>query len=309
VTTAAFDEWIDEWDLILRSGTVVDGTRVVYMRGVRQFLTWLLDSNPQVGEPAHVTGLHVAGWLGHLTTVGRSEATRRVRLLAVTFWFDYMRGEVDSGVTTNPCHAVALPVPKEKPVPVIPDDELIALLATCKPGAFTDRRDEAMLRLMLDTGIRRAELVGIDLADLDLGRQEATVTGKGGNQRVVPFGAKTAVALRKYKRARASRPYAEHPALFQAIRPSDRGEIRLSGNGVGEMVDRRCRLAGIQHRWPHQLRHTWAHDLLDNGANEGAVERLGGWSPGSKMVKRYGSSLQDERARKTARNLSRGDRV
>ncbi len=204
---------------------------------------------------------------------------------------------------------MALPIPKDKPVPVIGDDELAALLGTCKRGEFIDRRDEAMIRLLLDTGIRRAELVGIDLPDLDLGRQEATVTGKGGKTRIVPFGAKTSIAIRKYLRARSRRPHADHPSLFQAIRPSDRGEIRLSGNGVGEMVDRRCRLAKIPHRWPHQLRHTWAHDMLDNGANEGAVERLGGWAPGSKMVKRYGSSLQDERARKTARTLSRGDRV
>ena len=125
----------------------------------------------------------------------------------------------------------------------------------------------------------------------------------------MPFSSRTALALRKYLRARARRPWATSRALFLSIRAGASGQARLTGGGVGEMITRRCVTAGIGHRWPHQLRHTWAHDLLDNGANEGDVERLGGWSRGSKMVKRYGSSQADARARKRSRELARGDRV
>lgn len=308
--TSEFEEWAEEWDLVLRSGDLAEGTRTVYLRGVRQFLAWLLDSNPGVAEPRQVIAHHALGWAEYLKT-GRklAKATRRARLIALTLWFNYLTKQSDSGVTANPFDEVDLPQPDQAPPDVLPDEELVSLLGTCKGDDFTDWRDEAIIRLLLDTGIRRGELVGIDLDDLDLAHQEVRVTGKGGKTRIAPFGTKTALALRKYLRARGRRAYGTHPSLFQSIRPHGSGEVRLTGGGVGEMVTRRCKLAGLGHRWPHQLRHTWAHDMLDNGAQESDVERLGGWSPGSKMVKWYGSAQADSRARKRSRSLSRGDRV
>lgn len=305
-----FDEWIEEWDLVLRSGDLAEGSRTVYLRGVRQFNTWLLDSNPEVFEPRQVTDNLALRWAEHLRNERKlAKATRRARLIALTLWFDYLLKQRDSGVTVNPFDAVTLPQPDQAPPDVMPDEELKALLGTCKSGGFTDVRDEAIIRLFLDTGIRRAELVGIDLDDLDMAHQEVAVTGKGDKTRIAPFGTRTALALRKYLRARGRRPYATHPSLFQSVRPHASGEVRLTKGAVNEVMTRRCKLAGIPHRWPHQVRHTWAHDLLDNGAQESDVERLGGWAPGSKMVKWYGSAQADARARKRTRALSRGDRV
>ncbi|MDT7782229.1 MAG: hypothetical protein QOF58_648 [Pseudonocardiales bacterium] len=308
--TSELDEWAEEWDLVLRAGDLAEGTRVVYLRGVRQFIVWLHNCHAEAAEPRQVTDRHALKWAEHLKIDRQlAKATRRLRLIALTLWFDYLVKQSDSGVPSNPFDEVELPQPDQVPPDILPDNELAALLATCKGGDFVDRRDEAVLRLLLDTGVRRAELVGIDLDNLDLAHQEATVTGKGGKTRIAPFGTKTTLALRKYLRARGRRQHATDPSLFQSVRVHATGEVRLTAAGVNAMIDRRCKQAGLGHRRPHQIRHTWAHDMLDNGAQESDVERLGGWAPGSKMVKWYGSAQADTRARKRARSLSRGDRV
>ena len=310
-TLDSFTDWLDEWDLVLRGSDVVAGTRTVYLRSCRQFLAWLADTNPRPAEMGELTELHAFGWAGHLKNErGLAAATRRVRVIAVRFWLDYVAGQPESGLAVNPFAKVPLPVPDEPEVPVIPDEDLSALLRTCEGSTdFVDIRDAAILRLMLDAGPRRAEVSGINVDDLDLREQDVAVLGKGGKRRRLPFGTKTALALRKYLRARARRPYADSAALFLSARPHPSGDCRLTGQGIEEMVRRREKQAGIGHIWPHMFRHTWAHDMLDNGASEGDVERLGGWSRGSKMVRRYGSSMADARARKAARRLSRGDRV
>ncbi|WP_410652139.1 tyrosine-type recombinase/integrase [Amycolatopsis sp. cmx-4-54] len=303
-------EWRDEWATALSGGAVSGETVELYLRGVDQFLRWLGEAHPDVTELETVKRKHGDEWLAYLINERKfAPATRRVRLLSIRFWFDYIVDEHDSPIVVNPFAKISLPVPNEKPVPVIPDEELRALLKTAAGRDFISLRDTAIIRLLLDTGARRGEVVDIDLNDVDLERQEITVTGKGRKTRIVPISASTALALRKYLRARAKRPAATSRPLFLSIRPHATGASRLTGGGIGEMISRRCVEAGLGHRWPHQFRHTWAHDLLDNNAAEQVVERLGGWSPGSKMVKRYGSSMADARARRKSKELARGDRV
>jgi site-specific recombinase XerD len=88
-----------------------------------------------------------------------------------------------------------------------------------RPGAFDrsvflGRRDEVVLRLLLDAGVRVSELCGLELTDVDRDRELAYVTGKGSRPRVVPFGAKTAQAVDRYLRVRALHPYARSPRLL-----------------------------------------------------------------------------------------------
>lgn len=302
-----FDDLAAEWELVL--GEVAKPTRVVYLRGVRQFAAWLADAHPEVVEPGAVTERHVHGWQRSMADAGRSNATRRVRLIAVRLFFAYLLAEPDTGVTHNPAGRIELPEAGQPVVPVIHDGDLTSLLRSMDGSRFVDRRDAAMVRVLLDTGCRRAELAGIDVDDLDLRAQEITLhQTKGGRARIVPVGSRTALALRKYLRARATHAAAGSPALFLSVRSGDRGGWRISGAGVGEMLNRRCTAAGLAPINPHRFRHTWAHDLLANGAQEGDVEKLAGWrSPA--MVRRYGASAADQRARDAARRLGRGDRV
>ncbi len=124
-------------------------------------------------------------------------------MIAVRLWLGYIIEDADSGLTTNPAARIALPTVTVQPVPVIHDADLAALLRSMDGTSFVDRRDVVMVRLLLDTGCRRAELAGIDLADIDERAHEITLRRtKGGRARSVVFGSRTAVALRKYQRAR-----------------------------------------------------------------------------------------------------------
>src|SRR5690606_12884867 len=143
------------------------------------------------------------------------------------------------------------------------------------------RRDAAILRLLASTGMRRAELVGIDVDDLDLAARDVLIKrGKGGRPRVVPFGSRTALALRRYLRARDQRHPDTDGALFLRSSGAPR---RIDPGTVNAILARRCDEAGVPRIRPHQLRHAWAAAAKRKGLPDDFLERLAGWSPGSPM--------------------------
>lgn len=105
-------------------------------------------------------------------------------------------------ISRSPMERMTVPAVPEQPVPVLTDEKLSRLLASCKGNSFENRRDMAIMRLFLDTGMRIGELVGIGVGDIDWDLQVVHVIGKGARSRACPFAAKTADALRRYQRFR-----------------------------------------------------------------------------------------------------------
>lgn len=194
------------------------------------------------------------GWMRGLAADGKAEAVRRVLGIALRLFCDYLvREGDDSGLTHNPAAGLELPTPKAPPVPVSSDDDLGRLLRVVDGATSVDRRDTAIVRMLLATGMRRGELVGIDVEHADVKHGELTVTGKGGKARIAPFGNRTAMALRRYLRARARRGVdadAGAPFVSSRATPGGRG-LRMTG-AVGERT-RRCEQAGLGRVHPHML--------------------------------------------------------
>jgi site-specific recombinase XerD len=114
-------------------------------------------------------------------------------------------------IAASPMAKLSPPIVPDQPVPVIADDGLRRLLAACAGKGFDARRDTAIIMLLVDTGARRAELVDLTLADVDLDLDVLLVVGKGRRERALPFGHKAGEALDRYLRARARHKHADLP--------------------------------------------------------------------------------------------------
>lgn len=198
----------------------------------------------------------------------------------------------------------------EKPIPVLTEKELTAIVDACK-AKRTDTgyvrlaaiRDTAMFRLLIDCGVRRMELAEIRLQDIDFDTRLVTITGKGGKVRQVPFGSKTFAALRKYIWFRDRYPKAAGTAkLFVTMHGP------MTKEGVSHVIHDRCRKANLGHIHPHQFRHTLAHRWLKEGLDGTALMRIMGWSSPA-MLHVYGRSGTTERALHVAREAGLGDKI
>jgi site-specific recombinase XerD len=270
----------------------------LYGQAVTFFSRWL-ESEGREATLDELNRPAIREWLAVLSDT-HEPGTVKVRYRGLFRFCTWLVDEDE--LAENPMKTLAQPTLKMKPVPVISDDELNALLKACAGKEFNDRRDEALIRFLLDCGVRVSEACGLRLDQLDLDQNMAIVKGKGSKVRPVYFGARTARALDRYVRARSHHRWAHLDALFLTQRGA------LSPDGARDRVRIRGATAGIDALYPHRFRHTFAHDFLMSGGQERDLKRLAGWTS-DVMLERYGASAADARAKAAAQRLKRGDRV
>jgi site-specific recombinase XerD len=293
---APYDGLIDSFERSLRARNRSSKTIRSYIDAAQRFAAF----GARHGFPDELTEIrrsHVEEFItDQLQRWSSSTAASRYRYLQQFFKYALDEGEIDSSPMAN----MSPPRVSEQLPAVLSETQLSALLAACKGPAIEDRRDLAMVRVLLDTGMRLGELTGLTLDDADLDSGTLVITGKGGRKNLVTVGYRCVEALDRYQRARRKRPRSAEPGLWLGPKGT------LTSSGVSQAIKRRGRAAGLGDIHVHQFRHTFAHRWMAAGGPEHELMAVAGWQS-SQMLGRYGASAKRERAAATARRLGLGD--
>ncbi len=174
-TVGDLSSLIPSFQRSLRAANKSPKTVATYSEAAEQLLAFLRAS----GMPTVATKIsreHVEAFIERLVQT-KAPATANNRYRALTALFNFL---IDFGeITVSPMAKMKPPQVPDVPVPVITDDDLRRLLAACEGKRFEDRRDMAVIRLFLDSGMRLSELTNLKVSDVDLDARVAVVMGKG----------------------------------------------------------------------------------------------------------------------------------
>jgi len=237
-----------------------------YGEDLQQFSAYLKEVLGREPRPEDADHVLIRGFLADLHRRGlkKTSSARKLAGLRTFFRFLCREGRLDR----NPARALLSPR-LEKRIPSPLEETQVEVLLDAPGNDPASVRTRAILELLYATGIRCAELVGLDVGEVDLEARMVRVLGKGRKERIVPFGTRAREALRAWLQARAGlRPKTD--AVFISLRGS-----RLSDRSVRALFSRRVRQVALTRKCsPHTLRHSFATHLLARGADLRAIQEL-----------------------------------
>jgi integrase/recombinase XerC len=246
-----------------------------YESDLEQFKAHLFGVEKRPDMPvADIDRLTIREWMASLhADHKKTSVARKLASLRTFFQFLIREGKLES----NPAKQVATPKIERKLPNHLSIEDAVRFIET--PDVTTDlgRRDRAIIEFLYATGIRVGELVGIDIADVDLREKMVRVTGKRKKQRIVPFGEPALQALMLYLDETRGTflnncPISERDA--HAVFLNYQG-TRITTRSVGRLIDKYIKqCADIHYISPHSLRHTFATHLLDQGADLRDIQEL-----------------------------------
>jgi integrase/recombinase XerC len=237
-----------------------------YGEDLVQFAVYLSRELGRAPRPEDVDRLLIRGFLAELHRLGLRKVSAARKLAGLRTFFRWLCRE--GRLETNPARALVSPR-LEKRIPSVLDEAQVGALLDVPGDDTASVRARAILEMLYATGVRCAELVGLDLGDLDLGARMVRVLGKGRKERVVLFGTRAHDAMRVWLAARGHL-WPKSDAVFVNARGG-----RLSDRSVRAILARRVRVVALARRCsPHTLRHSFATHLLTRGADLRAIQEL-----------------------------------
>jgi site-specific recombinase XerD len=287
---------LQSWTQVLKAQNKARSTVYNYTAHVAGYIKWC----EQRGETPRIDRELATDWIAELLAGELEASTVKARQLALRGFSAWM-SEIDDIPYTDQLVGMKPPRQSEKLITPLSDVQLRIMFAACEGKSLRDKRDEAVLRLMADTGMRVGEVIAMHVADVDTSAGTVTIRkAKAGHGRVVSFWPKTAVAIDTYLRVRRHHVLAHHPQMWLGERNHG-----LAYVGLRSSILERAELAGIKGFHPHLLRHTAASRWLDAGGSEQGLMQRAGWSS-RQMLDRYTRASAEARATAEAKRLNLG---
>lgn len=211
-----------------------------------------------------------------------SKSTANYHLIALRTFLKYL---LVKGVNTYPPDMIELAKTDERQISFLDFEELESLLKQPNLRTLQGRRDKAILNLLFSTGLRVSELCELKIDDINLEKSEFSVSGKGGKVRVVFIDHEAKESIKNYLTLRTA-ANTKNPYLFisyghtnKLTANSEQLTAGMTPRSIQRMIKKYAKMAGItKHVSPHTLRHSFATDLLMNGADIRSVQSLLGHS-------------------------------
>lgn len=244
-----------------------------YTTDLESWVNFTTGNNPEALRPTSVTTNDIRAWIAAMGREHLTATTIKRRLSAVRAFYRYL---THRGLAADNPAARATVTRRSKPLPrFIDSNELNGVLAAAAAQAhipdadYLDVRNNLILNMLYQTGMRASELTSLTVGQIDLTRRELKVLGKRNKERLIPFGHALEQDIRAYAAVRTGSTAPDAPwftdldgnpmnytALYRTVRK------HLDGN------------VSSATRSPHTLRHTFATDMLNNGANLVSVQQL-----------------------------------
>ena len=309
------------------SSTTAASTRIKYAYDIRIFFQYLIDNNPALARSSSVSSLTIdlldkitpldleeymeylkaykSGESDNYITNGEKGIKRKMSALRA-FYSYYFKREL---IKTNPTLLIDMPKLHQKEIIRLDADEVAALLDFIEAGGEdmsehqknylkkTRVRDLAIITLLLGTGVRVSECVGLDLNDVDFRNNAIRVMRKGGNEMFVYFGDEVENALKNYideRKNTAALPGAENALFLSSQRK------RISVKAVENLVKKFSKhITATKHITPHKLRSTYGTALYQETGDIYLVADVLGHKDVNTTKKHY-AAMSDMRRRKAA---------
>ncbi len=258
--------WVESFlDHLTHERRLSPRTRESYARDLRAAAAWL--GRQKVDSWGHFTQQQIRHYIASRHRQGYAPKSLHRELSSLRSLYNYLLRE--NLVQANPALGVRAPKVSRKLPATLDVDQLNQLLAI-EDNSPTGLRDRAIMELFYSSGMRLAELIGLDVGQLDLNEQIVEVTGKGDKTRLLPVGRQAVEAISAWLKVRAQLAGGEESALFVGVRGR-----RISRSTIQKQLHEwSIRQGAPRNIHPHLLRHSFASHLLESSGDLRAVQEL-----------------------------------
>jgi integrase/recombinase XerC len=240
-----------------------------YQNDLDQFFSYLSE-NAMPGDPSEITSHDVRAWIVSLMDKDITAVTVHRKISCLRVFFRWLRKE--GTVKTDPLEKVVLPK-RKKTLPVFVEERALGKLLDDNDfgNDFSGLRNRTIIEMLYLTGMRRAELIGLQVPDVDLIETTVKVTGKRNKQRIIPLTKQFAGRLEEYLKARLEFSGDGNKGWFFVTDNRNKLYDKFVYNLVRNYLSL---VTTIEKKSPHILRHTFATHMLNRGADLNVIKEF-----------------------------------